>query len=750
MMINAHGAPALSLLDLLHSAGNEFHLRIRLTADEAADAQSGSHVFLVLDGPKSFTRIVAARIVTKAEHVVRDLFILQQSDDYPAANTEIWPLTNADLEARWQHAGKTYHALATQEPSHRSPLFLSGQIQPDGRLAAFHSLFYCTFTRTFFHPPCPLCGGHLWLCSDESLLQAFGLPLYSQSLSRYLYCPSCVPPSADARFYAFSRKNSDPDAVLDTKSLINQFGNLMGRDIEPRLKFPCTDCDERGTCYGVENLVDKRMVPYSFYPFFAFFFEADTLQAADFLMLLSGASLEALIERAAYHHWNGRLNALRAAQRRLRASTSSFFATPSDQKFLEILYLKLAFLEELMDCLRKVCSEEMNDGAFSINRVWVRLPEQTSYLPIFWSFNVHYLGFGADVNPSLSLSPNLPVNLLYFLGKVWFFALLTNSRQDMRAVRPILKRMLSEPNMHPADPGRPMFQNKDPIFAPENIFWDPPGQPISEPLHSLWENSLVLGMDLLSAAVNRKSSWSEMHFYRSLKKLREDVKDHHFRQASVEARAPVEDLRISAVLKSILLKWQKEETPATQATGPRDDSEKTILLTEVYSPGKAASVPGEEPIPETVHLRAAPPPTPAMTKEDRKKAEPAREPLPKSRPVQTVVPGGSGEKDEVVLETVILRSDPIEPMQNPKGIEPRPSSGTEIPKTVILSPGNASRMQNHAPASVPAASEEAAQRAQEQDPFQTKASAPTLQPKNGSVEKGLPETVIIRTQKKEP
>ena len=150
--MNAHGTPP-SLLDSLHSAGDEFRLRIRLTTDEAVDAKPGPNPFLVLDGPKSFTRIVAAQIITGAERVVMELFILQQSDDYPTANTEIWPLTNADLEACWQHAGKTYQAMAAKGPRHRAPLFLSGQIQADGRLVTFHSLFYCMFTKTFFHPP---------------------------------------------------------------------------------------------------------------------------------------------------------------------------------------------------------------------------------------------------------------------------------------------------------------------------------------------------------------------------------------------------------------------------------------------------------------------------------------------------------------------------------------------------------------------------------------------------------------------
>ena len=719
MMMNAHGAPP-SLLGLLHSTGDEFRLRIRLTTDEPVDAKPAPNFFLVLDGPKSFTRIVAAQIVTGTEHAVMDLFIFQQSDDYTTANTEIWPLTNSDLEARWQSAWKTYQAKVTQGPGHRAPLIISKQIQPDGRLAAFHSLFYCSFTKIFFHPPCPSCGGHLWLCSDDHLLKTYGLSPYSSSLSRYLYCPKCVPLSVDAQFFASSRKHSEPDVVLDRRSLINLFGNLMVRDIEPQLKFPCTDCSERGTCYGVDNIVDKRMMPYSFYPFFAFLFEADTLQAADFLMLLSGASFEALAKRAASHHWHGRLDALRTARRRLGESALSFYATASDQGFLEILYLKLAFLEELMDCLLSSRNEEMDGGTFSLDRVWVEVPEQNGYLPALWNFNVHYLGFGADANAGMHLSQNSPTNRMYFLGNVWVFALLTNSRQDMRTVRAALEHMLAEPDKFPAASGQPTFLNNAPVFAPENLFWDSPSQPISEPLHLFWEKALALGMSLLSAAVNRESSWSEKHFRQRLKHLRQDLKDRLFQEGSAGDRATAEDLRISTVLKKILLKWKTGEIPVSLETTAGDDSEGIILLTQEHVPGKAVSVPEEEPIPETVHLRADQVSKMVAGQEGWKKDADSRVFLPKNPQAQAIPPKDRDVRDELILETVILRSDPGAAGQNPTAIQPCQLSETDIPETVILSvEGSRSQAASHGPFR-PWFSERPDHPASESDLYQTK------------------------------
>lgn len=749
MMMNAHGAPT-SLLASLNSAGNEFRLRIRLTEGEDQDAEPGPTSFLLIDGPKSFTRIVAAQIITSTERVVMDLFILQQSDDYPTADTEIWPLTNADVEARWQHAGKAYQAMAAQGPRHRSPLLLSGQIQPDGRMVAFHSLFYCMFTKTFFHPPCPSCGGDLRLCTDDHLLKSFGLDAYTHSLSRYLYCSKCVSLSTAARFFAFSRKPSEPACVLDQGSLINQFANLMVRDIEPQLQFPCTECGEQGVCYGVENIVDQRMVSYSFYPFFAFLFEADTFQAADFLMLLSGASFEILAERAAAHHWHGRLDVLQTARSRLGESALRLYPASSNQGFLEVLYLKLSFLEDLLDGLLPSRYAEIDGGTFSLDRVWVRVPEQNGYLPALWNFNVHYLGFGADVNSGMHLFPNPLAHRLYFLANVWFFAMLTNSRQDMRTVRPGLEKMLSAADRFSAEHDQPTFLSKNPAFAPENLFWDSPDLPVSELLYPFWEKTLALGMELLSAAVKHESLWSEKHFREGIRQLRQDLKGQLFRAEAAADSVAAEDLRISIVLKKILLKWQTRETPASVEAVPGDYPEGRIRLPREPLPGKASSAPEEEFIPETVQLRVDRLSKPFAAPEAWKQDADRPVSLAKSPPSRGLPSKDRDAGDELVLETVILRADPGAAGRNQTGAEPSRLAETDIPKTVILSAGEAARQQHPQPPSGAGVSERPDHPAGEGDLSRTKVLAPALKTENGSGEGDLAETVIIRTQKKDP
>jgi len=69
---------------------------------------------------------------------------------------------------------------------------------------------------------------------------------------------------------------------------------------------------------------------------------------------------------------------------------------------------------------------------------------------------------------------------------------------------------------------------------------------------------------------------------------------------------------------------------------------------------------------------------------------------------------------------------------------------------VILSPGDAARKQHPPPSSGVGVSERPDHSAREGDLSQTKVLTPALKPENGSAEEDLAETVIIRTQKKDP
>ena len=94
------------------------------------------------------------------------------------------------------------------------------QIDETGGVVPFRSLFYCSHIDRFFHPPCPHCGRVLVLCSDDAQLNAKGLPSYSQSLKRYLWCPMCGGDTKNAEFYTYKRGRGDPTWVKDRRGLI--------------------------------------------------------------------------------------------------------------------------------------------------------------------------------------------------------------------------------------------------------------------------------------------------------------------------------------------------------------------------------------------------------------------------------------------------------------------------------------------------------------------------------------------------
>jgi hypothetical protein len=370
-------------------------------------------------------------------------------------------------------------------------------------------------------------------------------------------------------------------------------------------------------------------------------------------------------------------------------------------------------------------------------------------LPALWNFNVHYLGFGVDVDSAMHLSQTPPSHRLYFLANVWFLALLANSRQDMRTVRPGLEKMLSAAGRFSAEHDQLSFLSEDPSFAPENLFWELPDLPVSELLYPFWEKTLALGMELLSAAVNRESSWSEKRFREGIKSLRQDLKDLLFQAWDGGDRAALEDLRISAVLKKILRKWQTIETPASVEAAPGDSSEGRIRLAREPLPSKAASAPEEELIPETVQLRADRLSKPVAAPAVWKQAADRRVSLPKSQPPWSMPSKDRDTGDELVLETVILRSDPGPAGRNQSGAEPSRLAETDIPQTVVLSAGEAARQQHPRPSSDAGVSKRLDHPADEGDLSRTKVLTPASKPENASDEGDLAETVIIRTQKKE-
>ena len=486
-----------SLLPYLESNDNPFKLEISLSSRETSFLKKSPLPFLLISESTPFERLLDAKIVTDAGSDVRRVFLLQQSDVYPYLPDEIWPITNEDIDRRWQESFKLFSSQSGTCGS--MPIVLAEQANSKREFLPFHSLFYCVYTDSYFHPPCTQCGDLLQLCRDDTLLAASNLTPYTSSLKRYLYCPACLQAAGSTQFYAFSQEGTDPPAIKDRWALLNDFGNLILKS-ESKDYFPCFSCPERTTCYGTNNQVMSRIVPYSFYPFYLLVFKAATLCAADFLALVSGAPVEALRNNLSRKKALGRLRCLEAFEQQQPTPSYFLFDSDSEKSFLEILYLKLSFLGELIgEILSGSDGAAYFDVPLSLDRVWVRTADQAGLLPQFWNFKLTVLDIWTDLIREPHLSRYPPAYGHHILGTIWFYALLVNARQSVETVRAGLDKYLS------------VFSDQDrqfsditqtegagAVLAPENIFWNPEAKHIKETWRILWHRSLDIGGALLA------------------------------------------------------------------------------------------------------------------------------------------------------------------------------------------------------------------------------------------------------------
>jgi hypothetical protein len=564
-----------SLLTCLHPSEGAVRLRVHLASDSRADLEGLSDPFRSVSDSISYSRLTAAAFQTDAGQVLQELFILRQSDVYPQSADDLWPLKNPDIDERWQRAWQAHGAGREEAAPPGEPLVIKGQIGPDGLLKPFHPLFFCKQTERFFRPPCPSCGRALELCRDEPLLAESGLGGYAGSLQRYLYCGECHANPTEPAFFVPRRQAAQSQRVADLPALIQSYASLVAVASGGRTELPCIGCPDLSACFGKADLAARRLAAFAFFPFYAFLYEAGSLHAADFLSLLGGASMEALVRRAAQAQRPGRLHALQRAPQLREPGWRRLFpaAEPIEQRFLETLYLKLSFLAQLADILMGPRLPWDDFGGFSLDRVWVGLPRSSGYLPSGWSFVVRHYGTGLDTDETPGLADQLPASRLYFFGQVWFWALLVNSAQDMPAVRSALDKLIRGWSSGVAEFRSARFQEIDPVFHPENVFFTPRGIEIPEASATRWQAALELGTSLLVACLDPQMPWAQDEFRKNLERLRLDIQRQLFQLPPPEPdRAPEPkpaDRQIAAILARLGRKWRRE-TEAAQASGGND------------------------------------------------------------------------------------------------------------------------------------------------------------------------------------
>jgi hypothetical protein len=616
-----------SLLPYLGDTGAQLHLKISLASPDSSLLEKFSYPFVQIELSDPFSRLIPAQFVTDAGSEIKRVILLLQKDEYPLPEDALWPVTNQTIDECWQKA----LAFFSKSDQDDSIVILADQIRKDGRLTPWQSLFYCKTMKTFFHPPCPKCGLPLQQCYDDNLLTSLGLQPYSTSLKRYMFCPACFESQGKSDYFTYSGKDFNPSILKDRKDLIKKFGQLneVRQKTDP---FPCMSCSSHKECYGAQGLAVSRIVPFSFYPFFMYILKDRLVNAVDFISLISGRLPEDLEGQLAQKKEVGRINCLKTIRQKGLDKTSFLF-DKNERFFLEVLYLKLAFLGELFQIIFPATdSSHHHDFRFSIENIWLKLSDQGGLLPTFWNFKVKYLGLGTNPAEIPFLPKFTSFQHLHFLGTVWFYSLLVNNKQEISKVYEELGRAIERvtTNDNTSFNSSINIELND-VYSPENIFWDPSGKTFNKSWQDFWTRSLGLGWSLLKASFIGDSKWSQAKFWHELESLRKDIKDTLFQHSSkVSAIDTVsQDKAIYAILSKLIEKWsithddkKEDEIEETVYLSPTDreqlgqkeavsqehgNIQETIILRPGDIPKKTPSplASKKEEIPETVYIASS-------------------------------------------------------------------------------------------------------------------------------------------------
>ncbi|UCH19941.1 MAG: hypothetical protein JSU83_15390 [Deltaproteobacteria bacterium] len=278
---------------------------------------------------------------------------------------------------------------------------------------------------------------------------------------------------------------------------------------------------------------------------------------------------------------------------------------------------------------------------------------------------------------------------LHFLGTVWFFTLLVNSKQDISGVYEELGRAVESitSNDNTALDSSIDIEISD-VYSPENIFWDPTGKTFHKIWQDYWIRSLGLGWSLLKASFIGDSKWSRDKFATELDNLRRDIKNNLFQQDSTVAETDTvsHDKAIYVILSELIEKWsitsddkKEDEIEETVYLSPKEREEfvqketvspepgniqETIILRPGSIPKKtpSPSSPNKEEIPETVYIAPSKKPSAPFTssKKQSSKDIDAKKNATKFDPeLQATVDlkksRDKSSKAEIIDETVIFR-----------------------------------------------------------------------------------------------
>lgn len=568
----------ISLIPFLKSGSEGFYLEIPMSGSDDDGFHGDFRPFQVLDTGQCFSMIVKAGLRMSHAGSFRPLFLLVQRDHYPVSSNGFHRFTNADMDRIWQDTIRSFSSDTT---------VFQG---PDP--SCFKPLFFCRHVARFFHPPCPECGGLLDLCTDDRFLKQAVLSSYHTSLKRYLYCPRCRSADGKAIFYQYARSAEDSVFIRDRFDLIRDFNRI--RSVSSG-SFPCLHCPEHAQCHVTGGKALTRISIFSFYPFYMLVFDAAVIKAVDFIPMLSGARIEDLPRLA------DTVSGAALEAERISHGGAGFFFENEPRFFLEVLYLKLSFIEKFVTILNQKIDDDIRSIVnLSPHSIWLTPGSRESMLPFFWGFDLSIIDLlsnrhqdGGDLFPA----GNRHID---FLAVLWFYTFLVNRIQGYEEVFDGLRLLSKNSSMTECFSDYIGLVQTYPFMAVENIFWIPEKDRVPDQWQPLWLQTLAMGARFLQPH-SRELKTEMNRLLEELEELTQTVKTRLFAVRDVQeaprtvpgpgATSSVDlseiDARnqgIRSLLQQIRDKWQAEKEPAEKrADSPdpdrrQEDVFETIVL----------------------------------------------------------------------------------------------------------------------------------------------------------------------------
>lgn len=392
MADTAQSASAYEAVPALGSASGG--LRFELVLPTEGNLEERDDPFVALSDSPRFSRVLLARIAMGADTTLQLVGLKVQRSSYRPYGAGTTQITNPQVDEIWARERENLVRAASPE------VVRILDLGPE--LARSKPVTFCKKVRRYFHPLCFRCTGLLEDCRDDGLLREFGLPTYSESASRYLYCPPCST-AQSAIFYTYSTTADERpkgNVEIRRRNALYRDGAAIVRGDQAdtqraRLEriFPCAGCVHKDGCYPPDASgplpAEQNLVPLSYYEFASLPMELLQLHYDEFVDLVGGADW-AEVKRNAEGMAAGRGAALAPLDAAFSSPFQWVYRHDSGGLFsIEVLRLKLIALTQLCRGVRTLhATTHYPHLDLNPTSAMVVLPAPSADLPSRWNFQV--------------------------------------------------------------------------------------------------------------------------------------------------------------------------------------------------------------------------------------------------------------------------------------------------------------------------------------------------------------------------